>query len=271
MAKKNGIFSLIVRGAVIFTFLFLEREMFREYEQIKKGVDGKRDAMFKEITGLFARREENFYLNKEYLKADFEFKERKRIEAEERRKAEIARILEYRRLQAEKLLKEQELKNQESNLNSEELNKQNTSNLDNKKINGEELNKSNLNSQETEKNINKDNKTGNIIEKSNIKTEDKKENKPPKKIISKGAVKVRVTKPTRIEDVTEVPKEVRPITIHRVETNVYRLSDDDDEKNKKTEKTQNSQTKEDKKETQKLTPIKKEKNSSFKEIEILGN
>lgn len=261
MDKKSNAFAFIVRGAVILGFFFFEHTIYKDFEKVKMGVDKRKQEMFDDIANSFIRRHSDFYLDKKYLKADFDFKEKKRIEEENR-------ILEYRRLQAEKLLKEQELKNQEENLNSEKIDNPNINKeVENKQTQDINQNKEDKTTDQVDKPVIK-RETEKTDEKKEIKTETKSESKPPKKVIPRGAVKVRVTKPVRLEDITHIPKDPPPpIKIHRVETNVYHLSDDEPKK----ESVQKEQPKESKKVTQKVTPIKKEKSSSFKEVKMLDN
>ena len=249
MAKKGGAFSFFIKLVVLFGFLFYEYKMYEEYKKIKRGIENKKETLYTKVANSFVRREDNFYLDKNYMKEDRNFKAKKRLEAEEKRLEELRKLEELKameeqkKLEAEKLaeekLKEDSLKDVTPNSNESVADKKE--------------------SKPVEKIVEKPKVQESVKKEEVVKKFNKTVSKESKENIPKGAVNIKKTKIESIEKTTKKREDLPKVKIHEVERKVEKPKENIEIKEEKI----NSNIKNEQ--------PKKEKSSGFKEIEMLGN
>ena len=74
MGKKARVLGFFIKLALFIAFVFCEYKMYSEYKRSKSVLDFKKSAVNKEIKDSFLLREEDFYLDKVYLKKYEELK-----------------------------------------------------------------------------------------------------------------------------------------------------------------------------------------------------
>lgn len=249
MAKKGGAFSFFIKLVVFFGFLFYEYKMYEEYKKVKRGIENKKETLYTKVANSFVRREDNFYLDKNYMKEDRNFKAKKRLEAEEKRLEELRKLEELKAMEEQKKLEAEKL--------AEEKLKEDSS----KDVapNSNESIAEKKESKPIEKIVEKPKVQENIKKEEVVKKVNKTVSKESKENIPKGAVNIKKTKIESIEKTTKKREDLPKVKIHEVERKVEKPKENIEIKEEKINlNIKNEQP-------------KKEKSSGFKEIEMLGN
>ena len=241
MAKKGGAFSFFIKLIVFFGFLFYEYKMYEEYQKVKRGVESRKDTLYNKVANSFIRREDNFYLDKNYMKEDKSFKEKKRLEAEEKRLEELRKLEELKAIEEQKKLEAEKLAEEKLKENSLQVTTSSSESIEEKKDN-----------KSIEKIVEKSKIQENIKKAEASKKINKTVTKENNESIPKGAVNIKKTKIESIEKTTKKCEDLPKIKIHEVERVKENLEV------KKENISQNEQP-------------KQEKNSGFKEVKMLEN
>lgn len=253
MAKKGGAFSFFIKLVVFFGFLFYEYKMYEEYKKVKRGVENKKETLYTKVANSFVRREDNFYLDKNYMKEDRNFKEKKRLEAEEKRLEELRKLEELKAMEEQKKLEAEKLAEEKL----EDKLKEDSSKDVAPHSNGSVAEKKE--SKPFEKIVEKPKVQESVKKEEVVKKVNKTVSKESKQNIPKGAVNIKKTKIESIEKTTKKREDLPKVKIHEVERKVEKPKENIEIK----EENINSNIKNEQ--------PKKEKSSGFKEIEMLGN
>ena len=249
MTKKSGAFSFFIKLVVFFGFLFYEYQMYEEYKKVKRGVENKKETLFTKVSTSFIRREDNFYLDKNYIKEDKKFKEKKRLEAEEKRLEELRKLEELKAIEEQKKLEAEKLA--EEKLKEDNL--KNTIPTSPKVIEEKKDNKP------VEKIVEKPKVQENVKKEEVSKKINKSVPKENKENIPKGAVNIKKTKIESIEKTTKKREDLPKVKIHEVERVVEKP------------KVKIEKVEENIKQDIKTEQPKQEKTNGFKEVKMLEN